>query len=276
MTCNPSKNFLYKDFYKKHKEGKLEPWKKFVQALPTDNKKLPKEYLEHLRRTLSPSEQLRLLHGNWEYDDDPATLIDCDTIVNIFTNEFVRGSGTKYITADVARFGKDKTIIRLWDGLKVILRVELSKKKTTEVAAEIRKIATNYFVPMANVMIDEDGIGGGVVDLLPGCKGFIANSSTINMKAGENYGSLKDQCGFKLQEMITQIWEPDCDPVVQEKLTEELEHLKQKDMDGEGKRRLVSKEYIIGLIGRSPDDLDTYIMRMYFELKKGGLSVATR
>jgi hypothetical protein len=276
MTCNPSKNFLYKDFYKKHKEGKLEPWKKFVQALPTDNKKLPKEYLEHLRRTLSPSEQLRLLHGNWEYDDDPATLIDYDTIVNIFTNEFVRGSGTKYITADVARFGKDKTIIRLWDGLKVILRVELSKKKTTEVAAEIRKIATNYFVPMANVMIDEDGIGGGVVDLLPGCKGFIANSSPINMKAGENYGSLKDQCGFKLQEMITQIWEPDCDPVVQEKLTEELEHLKQKDMDGEGKRRLVSKEYIIGLIGRSPDDLDTYIMRMYFELKKGGLSVATR
>jgi phage terminase large subunit len=273
QTCNPSKNYLYRDYYKKAKDKTLEAWKRFVQALPTDNKRLAAGYLESLRRSLSVSEILRLLEGNWEYDDDPATLIDYDTIVNIFTNAFVKPSGRRYITADVARFGKDKSIIRVWDGLKVILRVQLEKKKTTEVAAEIRKLATSLSVPMANVIIDEDGIGGGVVDLLPGCKGFIANSSPVNMKPGENYATLKDQCGFKLQETITQIWEPNCDPIVQEKLTEELEQLKQKDMDTEGKRRLVPKEYIIGLIGRSPDDMDTYIMRMYFELKKGGLNV---
>lgn len=273
MTCNPSKNFLYREFYKKNKDGTLEPWKKFVQALPEDNKKLPAEYLEHLRRTLSVSEKERLLFGNWEYDDDPAALLEYDTIVNIFTNEFVKGTGRKYITADVARFGKDKSVIRVWDGLKVILRVEMEKKKITEVAAEIRKLATSLGVPMSNVMIDEDGIGGGVVDLLPGCKGFIANSSPVNMKPGENYATLKDQCGFKLQELISQIWEPNCDPVVQEKITEELEQLKQKDMDTEGKRRLVPKDVIKEFLGRSPDDLDTYIMRMYFELKKGGLNV---
>lgn len=273
QTCNPSKNYLYRDYYKKNKDGTLEAWKRFIQALPTDNKRLAAGYLESLRRSLSASEILRLLLGNWEYDDDPATLIDYDTIVNIFTNEFVKGTGRKYITADVARFGKDKSIIRVWDGLQVILRVQLEKKKTTEVAAEIRKLASSLGVPMANVIIDEDGIGGGVVDLLPGCKGFVANSSPVNPKPGESYGSLKDQCGFKLAELISQIWEMHCDPVVQEKLTEELEQLKQKDMDTNGKRRLVSKEDIIGMIGRSPDDLDTYIMRMYFELKKGGLRV---
>lgn len=273
QTCNPSKNYLYRDYYKKFKDATLEAWKRFVQALPEDNKMLAKGYLEHLRRTLSKNEVLRLLFGNWEYDDDPAALLEYDAIVNIFTNEFVKGTGRKYITADVARFGKDKSIIRVWDGLKVIMRVELEKKKTTEVAAEIRKLATSLGVSMSNVIIDEDGIGGGVVDLLPGCKGFIANSSPVNMKPGENYATLKDQCGFKLQEMIGQIWEPNCDPVVQEKLTEELEQLKQKDMDSEGKRRLIPKEDIKAMIGRSPDDGDTYIMRMYFELKKGGLNV---
>jgi hypothetical protein len=38
QTCNPSKNYLYKKYYKKFKDGTLEPYKKFIQALPTDNK----------------------------------------------------------------------------------------------------------------------------------------------------------------------------------------------------------------------------------------------
>lgn len=41
QTCNPSKNYLYYEYYQKHKNGKIEPWKRFVQALPQDNKKLP-------------------------------------------------------------------------------------------------------------------------------------------------------------------------------------------------------------------------------------------
>lgn len=263
QTCNPSKNYLYRDYYRKAKDGTIEGWKKFVQALPEDNKRLPPGYLENLRRTLSPNEKERLLFGNWEYDDDPAALLQFEDICNIFTNQFVKAEGKKYITADVARFGKDETIIRIWHGFKVLQRVALKKKKTTEVAAEIRRLATEFLVPMSNVIVDEDGIGGGVVDLLPGCKGFIANSKPFK---DENYGSLKDQCGFKLADLIGNIYEPYSEPVVQEKLTEELEQLKQANMDEDGKRRLVSKDKIKELLGRSPDDLDTYLMRMYFEV----------
>jgi len=277
QTCNPSKNYLYRDYYKKYKDGTIEPWRKFIQALPEDNKKLPEGYLENLRRSLSLSEKERLLFGNWEYDDDPAAMIEYDAIINIFTNQFVKPTGKKYITADVARFGKDKSVIRVWNGLVVIARLELTKKKTTEVADAIRQLATTHQVPMSNVLVDEDGIGGGVVDLLPGCKGFVANSTAINTKPGESYENLKSQCAFKLAEKINgnEIYEPHAEATVQEKLTEELEQIKQKNVDKEGRKGIVPKEKVKTLLERSPDDADTYIMRMYFELKATGPSFVT-
>jgi phage terminase large subunit len=47
QTCNPSKNYLYRDYYQKDKQNELEEWKRFVQALPHDNKKLPPGYLDN-------------------------------------------------------------------------------------------------------------------------------------------------------------------------------------------------------------------------------------
>jgi hypothetical protein len=42
--------------------------------------------------------------------------------------------------------------------------------------------------------------------------------------------------------------------------------LKTYDADKDGKLRILPKEKIKGLIGRSPDWLDVFIMRMYFEI----------
>lgn len=276
QTCNPSKNYLYRDYYKKFRDGSIEEWKKFVQALPEDNKRLPAGYLENLRRVLSKNEKERLLFGNWEYDDDPATLMAYDAIVNIFTNQFVKGTGKRYISTDVARYGADTTIIRVWDGLRVITRVELKHKKTTEVADTIKKLSLEHQVPRTNIVVDEDGIGGGVVDLLPGCVGFIANSSPVNLKPGEEYENLKAQCAFKLAEKVNnnELYE-NADDTVKDLLTEELEQIKQKNVDKQGKKGIIAKDKVKELIGRSPDDGDTYIMRMYFEVAKPkGISIA--
>ena len=271
QTCNPSKNYLYREYYKKAKDGVLEIWKRFVQALPTDNKKLASGYLEHLRRTLSKNEKIRLLDGNWEYDDDPATLIEYDNICNIFTNSFVKGTGKRYITADVARFGKDATVVRVWDGWRVIFRMEMRKKGIVEVSEEIKRLAEQYSVPRNHIVIDEDGIGGGVVDLLPKCIGFIANSSPINLKPGESYKNLKGQCAFKMAEKVNanEVYE-DASPIVKDRLTEDLEQVKQLDADKQVPKGIVPKETVIKILSRSPDDGDTYIMRAIFELQPTG------
>jgi hypothetical protein len=89
ITCNPSNNFLYTDYYKPWKENKLPPWRRFVKALPQDNKTLPDRYIEGLLQNLTQSQIERLVFGNWEYDDDPNWLVDYDAVCDMFSNEFV-------------------------------------------------------------------------------------------------------------------------------------------------------------------------------------------
>lgn len=276
-SANPAKNWLYTNIYKPWKEGKLPNDVRFIPALVTDNPYLTPEYIANLHK-LDKVTKARLLRGEWEYEDDPAQLMMYDNIVNIFTNSFVKPTGKRYITADVARLGDDKTIIRVWDGFRVIHRFVLEKKRTTEVIAAIKKVADDYSIPRSQIVIDEDGIGGGVVDHLPGCNGFIANSRPINPKAGEDYENLKSQCAFLLAAKVNnnEIYE-ECDTSdIKTLITEDLEQIKKKNFGKQGKAGVIPKDEVKAAIGRSPDDGDTYIMRMYFELKKGGLSVATR
>jgi phage terminase large subunit len=274
QTCNPAKNYLYRDYYKKSRDKTLDGWKRFVQALPTDNKRLAAGYLENLLRTLSKNEIQRLIKGNWEYDDDPATLCEFDNICNIFTNAFVP-HGEKYITADIARMGKDSTVAKVWSGWRVIERVQRRKLKIPESADLIKGLANKYSIPMSNTIVDEGGVGGGVVDILQ-CLGFVANAKPLptgeydanGKEIVDNFDMLKSQCGFKLASIINAngIYE-DCAPEIQELITEQIEQLKQKSINSDMKKGLMPKEDIIAMIGYSPDDMDNYIMRASFEFK---------
>ena len=264
VTCNPKKNWLYHTYYKPWKDGKLEPGYAFIQSLAFENDKIDKGYLQQLDDIKDKSLKERLKYGNWEYEDDPLSLVNYDCIVNIFSNEYV-SSGKKYITADIARFVDDKTIIRVWDGLRVAERLERTKLRITESAALIRSTANKYHIPMSQVMVDEDGIGGGVVDILK-CKGFVALSRP---EFGANFDMLKSQCGYRLAELINNnlIYEKQESPALRESLIEEIEQLKRKTEGSDRKQAIMSKELIKDMIGRSPDDLDTYIMRAFWELK---------
>lgn len=263
-TCNPTKNYVYKEFYRPSKDGTILPHRAFVQSLPTDNPFLPQSYLDSLLSLDEISKQ-RLYYGNWEYDDDPATLMDYNKIVDIFTNRFVEG-GLKYITADIARLGDDKTIIVVWDGFRAIHITKIDRSGLNEVISAIKTLQDAYSVPNQNTICDEDGVGGGVVDAL-GCKGFVNNSRPLP-EDGEvkNYANLRSQCYFKLSQMVNQnlVYLHNIDGQVKDLIAEELEQIKQKDIDKDGKLAIIGKEIIKQNIGRSPDYSDALMMRMWF------------
>lgn len=265
-SCNPSKNFVYQRFYKPYKTGTLPPERKFIQALVDDNPDISKHYRENLL-SLDKASKERLLYGNWEYDDDPATLIEYDKILDCFTNNFVIG-GENYISADIARFGSDKTVINVWQGFRCQIYV-YAKKSVQEVADIIKGLQMQFKVPNNNTIADEDGVGGGVVDILK-CKGFVNNSrpfiNPITLK-DDNFSNLKSQCYFKLAEMINkgEIFVDCNDSVIRELLTQELEQVKQYNMDKDGKKQIIPKDKVKEVLGRSPDYSDALMMRMYFE-----------
>lgn len=266
-TCNPSKGYVYNNFYKPSRENQLKDERFFVQSLVTDNPFISKHYISNLQK-LDKASRERLLYGNWDYDEDPSVLIDYEKSVDLFTNDFVKG-GVKYITADIARLGDDKTVIRVWDGLRSIKRYELAKMRVDDVSNKIRQIQAEFNVPNSNTICDEDGVGGGVVDTLR-CIGFVNNSKQIEL-AGQkfNYSNLRSQCYFKLADYVNSnlIYLSDSDISIREKITEELGEIKQKDIDKDGKLMIVPKDAIKRNIGRSPDDSDCLMMRMYFEIK---------
>lgn len=271
QTCNPSKNYLYKKYYKPYKLGELEPYKKFIQALPEDNKKLDKGYLENLNRVLSKNAKERLLKGNWEFDDDPDALCNYDNILAIFNNNHIKEEGSKYIVADIARYGSDKAVISVWHGNVLIELITYDKSSTTEIQNTINALRVKYAIPSHLCIADEDGIGGGVVDNCK-IKGFVNNSKPLpnpsNLITPENYYNLQSQCGYKLAEKIesNNIYiKAEMSEKVKESIIEELEQLKSYNGDVDGKIRILPKDKVKENIGRSPDYRDVLLMRQYYE-----------
>jgi phage terminase large subunit len=266
-TCNPAKNWVYAQFYLKDKNGTLDSDKKFIQALPTDNPHLPASYLQSLL-SLDENSKQRLYYGNWEYDNDPAKLIDYEKIQNCFTNNFIP-FGEMYISADIARFGSDKMVICVWSGFRVVEIFSMAKSSITEIAEAVRGLSIKHKVPLSNVICDEDGVGGGVVDVL-GCVGFINNSRPMEVdNQVVQYQNLKTQCYYKLAEVIqsNNLYIYSKDANVNDEITKELEQVKRDKIDSDGKLQLMSKDKVKQAIGRSPDYSDALMMRMYFEFK---------
>ena len=52
----------------------------------------------------------------------------------------------------------------------------------------------------------------------------------------------------------------------QDEIMEDFAQIRQKDMEKDGKLKIVPKDEVREALGRSPDVGDTFIMRMYFEL----------
>jgi phage terminase large subunit len=275
MTCNPAKNWTYSQFYKPSRDKELPESRAFVQSLVTDNPYISPHYIDSLR-TLDTASRMRLLEGSWEYDDDPSALIRYDAIIDLFKNAHVAPGRENYITADIARFGRDSTVIMVWHGYVLKEVVELARNAIDEAAGIIRQLANKHQVPMSRVVVDEDGVGGGVVDILK-CKGFVNNSAALaTLSAGrldtrtENYANLKSQCYYLLADRINAAGlyiAADFTTQQRERLIAELEQVKQYNMDKDTRKQVLPKDKVKEVLGRSPDYSDALMMREYFDLR---------
>lgn len=277
-TFNPSKEHIYHRYYKPWKTKTLPANRQFIRALPTDNPHIGQSYLNQLANSDKMTRE-RLLYGNFEYDDDPNSLIDFDAINDMWTNPSTDEYDTnerKYIVADVARKGNDRSVITLWRGLTLISVITL-KKQTTDVTSQaIRDLAFRSSVPYSRILVDEDGVGGGVMDQLKGIKGFTANSSPIKLNdEKQNYQNLKAQCAYTIADLINRraisilpdlLLSGDSHTTFKELLIADLEQIKSKDLDKDGKLKIMPKDEVKERIGRSPDFGDCFIMRAFFEL----------
>lgn len=267
VTFNPKKNFVDTYFYRPFKKGELPENRKFIPALVTDNPHGQKDYLQALQSITSEVTKQRLLHGNFDYDDDASALCDYDAICDMFTNENPE-KGEKAISADLAMQGRDRFVAAPWNGLTCYLNkgVDKLKSKGKEIEDDVARLMRENTIGHSQTVVDSDGLGSYLESYLTGIKEFHAGAKAFN---SEEYANLKSECGYKLAEVVNkrQI-KVICSIEQRERIIEEVSVLKEADIDADEKRkRIISKEKMKELLQRSPDYLDMLLMRMVFIVK---------
>ena len=262
-TFNPNPWHVYERYYLgKHKDGDRAI---FIPSLVYSNNFIDKWYIANLERA-NPAIKNRLLYGKRDFSDSGWLLFKQGDIDKLKTNESKWDN--YFLICDVARFWKDTTRISLWRGNTRVRVWTYAKSSVEEVKTAILLIQAQYEIESRNIVIDADGVGWGVVDGIPYSTGFINNSKPIETGAKQNYANLKSQCAFLLQEKVQKgeiaIKREHLDAEKDwEILTQEMQNVYIDEKSIDGKTRIEPKEKMKERIGRSPDLLDTMIMRMY-------------
>jgi phage terminase large subunit len=259
LTCNPHKGWLYREFFDAQRNNSIRKDRRFIQALPTDNPHISPVYIESLQM-LPDIDRKRLLEGDWDYDETKDRLYEYDDLLRCFRPSTTLGD--KFITADIARMGDDRTVIAVWNNLHAEKFVVLKHKPINEVVDTINELIKNHSVRLSNVLVDEDGIGGGCKDYLH-CKGFLNGSKAVR----DNYMNLKSDCYFKLGELISSN-AITFESTHKDTIVKELEMIRREKIDSDGKLRVTNKEDLKKRHGISPDFADAIMMRAFYELKK--------
>lgn len=265
ITCNPKKNWLYRDFYKPWKEGKLKEPYAFIQALVQDNPWATDDYIESLRNTKDRVTKERLYFGNWEYDNDPAALCDYDAICDMFTNEFVKPEGESTGSADLAMKGRDRFIAGHWKGNVCYIKLDQEYSTGKSIESDLKRMMIECSIPRSKMIADSDGLGSYLESYLNGIKEFHGGTRPINLE----FDNLKSECSFKLAELVNaRKIRIVCTEVQRERIIEELGVLKQDHIDADTRKKgIISKEKMKEILGHSPDYLDMLIMAMFFRIK---------
>ncbi len=260
----------------------------FIPGSVYENKKLlavNPAYLGNLL-SLDEAEQLQLLKGNWKIRQDGTALFNYQKITDLFSN-FVEPGGMKCITCDYARFGRDLMVMNTWVGYKVERIEIMTKSSVTEAFDIIEKERKRMQIPRSQVVVDEGGVGGGVIDLSNGeYKGFNANAIALPnpiTKEKEDYANLKTQCYYRYADLVNTgktaisfenvIVDGQASEEVKiggkiysvrKMITEDLRAIKKKNMDKDGKKQINGKDEQKNILnGRSPDFSDSLSIRCF-------------
>lgn len=291
ITANPKKGWMKREFVDPFKAELLPPPRKYIQAFAGDNPYLLADYLESLRNEKDKVRRERLWEGNWDYDEDSDSLITYDALTDAFSNT-IYSDGDKYLIVDVARLGTDSIVHSFWDGLEEYKIMKYQKQTIDRTIQGIRDAAAAEHIPFSHILIDEGGVGGGVVDHLFGVRGFngastpLPSSSEIRERAAKAahflvpktiFGNLRAQCGWKLAELINEHNIAFMVPEYRDEIIGDVTALlKDADPAGESKKHLRDKDKAKQELGHSPDVGDVHIMRAYFEiLEDAGVGPAT-
>ena len=169
-------------------------------------------------------------------------------------------SGATVIGCDVARYGNDSTVLAVRSGLWVKSILQRSKLSITEVADWTAHISNISGADA--VVVDTIGIGAGVHDILMR-QGIFSIDGNFGMKASEEntYMNKRAESYFKLSNAMKRgLSIPNDDELAEELLAIEYTFTES------GKVKIIPKDKIKELLGRSPDKADALALTYFTDV----------
>lgn len=253
-TANPRKCWLIDEFIKNPTEKR-----RFVSALPTDNPYCTQKYIDNLRDAFKNRPELlkAFLYGCWDNLGAVNQVIHDSWIDRAIKGPTILGG--KIISCDVARFGDDKTIIYIMHGSEIEERHEMGYSRTTEISDALTDLSRRN--NNIQIVVDEIGIGGGVIDELhKNGRRVIAFNSSNQADDPDKFYNMRAQAWWELGDHFAQ-GEIGCRNMTQElreQLTEPCYEFRN------GKILIEKKEDIKArLEGGEMDDGDCYVMGIW-------------
>jgi phage terminase large subunit len=217
--------------------------------------------------------------GEWgDADDLENRLFQDEAVEDLFHNEFIGRTGTRYLTADIAHGGVDKFVIMVWDGWVVIDVLTLDKSESDVVLLKLKSMMNKWAIPGQRVTFDSQGVGDYLKGQLKSAVPFIGSGTPLAEKnltdrqkevaRRPHYKNLRAQCYHGIAEKVAnaEVYFEYPSHAAREALAQELRATKKLPTPDGGKYQIVPKEDIKDAIGRSPDFADAFSMRYIFEL----------
>ena len=171
----------------------------------------------------------------------------------------VDSTGVYTLGCDVARFGRDKSVISIREGMRIHSLKEFANYDTMEFATQIDRVAS-IKTPDA-VIIDSIGVGAGVVDKCRAMGIPHVVDGNVSMKAQDTkvYQNKRAEMYFNLKKFVETGGKLPND----KELKEELLALKYFYNETSGKIQLIKKDDLKEELGRSPDKSDSIALHFF-------------
>lgn len=185
------------------------------------------------------------------------------------------------IGCDVARFGDDATAIHARHGRRSIHHASFRKRDTGHTAGELKNLAQK-FAPLAQmdpkripILIDDNGLGGGVTDQAGGYN-FIGINGQEASRDERYYKNVRSEMLFDLADGMGagNVAIGELDRNTQSELRQQALGITYK-LDSEGRRVAEETARTKERLGRSPDDLVAMALCYYQGGRRTSLAGAT-
>lgn len=290
LSCNPSNNFLRKEYYMPYRRlggGEFQRWqigeiyvgdekrpayRCFLRLSAKDNPFLDRNYIETLRQ-LPDRERRRLLDGDWDY---------ADTDNMLFTNEIIEeatittmpeldivGRHDYLIGVDVADTGVDSSVISIVKNKILIKQTKINLKESgigKDSKIDVGEYLAQQVIGRAKrlgltekdakrITIEVNGVGTSLRDALRRNKWLVNEYTAQSQTRGQLYYSLSEgMIDGKIHIFANQ----DLD---YEELRRQLS-VHTYDMDGD-KIKITPKKELRRMLGCSPDLADSFAIALY-------------